>query len=518
MDLGTIIDAAVARDPDALAFVDGDIRKSFAQWQDDIRRVAGGLENKGLSRGDHLVAVMANGYEMATLYWACQRLAVIFTPFNWRATADDMAYVLEDAEAVMVAFDKGAAQAILEAASNLGIPDAALVSVGGGGPGTSFADLLRSDPILSPAGAADDETCLMLYTSGTTGCPKGVPRSHRAERTAAASCIAHLRYEFGESQLGVMPLFHTMGIRILLASAMLNGAFINMRGFDAGKALGLIEDEKITSVFLVPTMFHDMLAQPGFSADRCHSVRNVAYAGMAMTGALERRCAEGFKPRVFANYYGSSEIFTFTVCDHLERKPGCAGVAGINQIIRVVRADPDGMARPEDALPAGEIGEIIATMQSPEAFTGYWKRPDADAKTIRDGWYFTGDLGYLDQDGALFLCGRIDDMIISGGENIHPEEVEDTLAECALVRQAAVVGLPDERWGQRVVAFIEPASPDATALALDAHCQGSPLARFKRPRAYVFIEQIPKSASGKLLRRFLRDEDYVVLPDYDSAL
>lgn len=518
MDLGTIIDAAVARDPDALAFVDGDVRKSFSQWHDDICRLAGGLQKMGLSRGDHLVAIMANRYEMATLYWACQRLAAIFTPFNWRATADEMAYVLADAEAVQVVFDDGASENVKEAAGKSGVHDGALIAVGDSVAGVSFEALIRSDPLQHSAGAADHETCLMLYTSGTTGRPKGVPRSHRAERTAATSCIAHLRYQFGESQLGVMPLFHTMGIRILLASAMLNGAFVNMRGFDAGGALDLIEAENITSVFLVPTMFHDMLAHPDFSPDKCVSVRNVAYAGMAMTSALERHCAEAFKPQTFANYYGSSEIFTFTVCDHLDRKPGCAGVAGINQMMRVVRADPDGNAGPDDQLAAGEIGEVIATMQSPEAFTGYWKRPDADTKAIRDGWYFTGDLGYADEDGALFLCGRIDDMIISGGENIHPEEVEDTLADCALVERAAVVGLPDERWGQKVVAFVEPASADASAAALDGYCQSSPLARFKRPRAYIFVERIPVSASGKLLRRFLRDEDYVTLPDYDSTL
>ena len=517
MDLGTVMDAATSRDPHACAFVDGDVRKSFAQWHDDICRLAGGLQKMGLSRGDHLVTIMANRYEMATLYWACQRLAAIFTPFNWRATADDIAYVLDDAEARLVVFDDGASTAVMGAAAQSAIPDGALISVDGGA-GVPFSELLGSDPLPSPAGASDDETCLMLYTSGTTGRPKGVPRSHRAERTAAASCIAHLRYQFGESQLGVMPLFHTMGIRILLASAMLNGAFINMRGFDAGGALDLIETEKITSVFLVPTMFHDMLAHPDFSPDKCTSVRNVAYAGMAMTGALERRCAEGFQPQIFANYYGSSEIFTFTVCDHLDRKPGCAGVAGINQMMRVVRADPDGNAGPEDQLAAGEIGEVIATMQSPEAFTGYWKRPEADMKAIRDGWYFTGDLGYADKEGALFLCGRIDDMIISGGENIHPEEVEDILAECALVERAAVVGLPDERWGQKVVAFVEPARADASAAALDGYCRSSPLARFKRPRAYIFVERVPVSASGKLLRRFLRDEDYVTLPDYDSTL
>jgi len=518
MDLGAAFDASVERDPRALAFVDGETRRSFAEWQADIRRAAGGLKAMGLARGDHLVAVMANRYEMATLYWACHMLGAIFTPFNWRATTEDFAYVLVDADATLLAFDEGAARAVIAAAEMTGRREGDLIAVGGASKGTPFADLLASEPVAGPEGAADDDICMMLYTSGTTGRPKGVPRTHAAERIAATSVIAHLRYRFGTASLGVMPLFHTMGIRVLLCSTLINGPFVTMRGFDAKEALRLIAAERINAMFLVPTMFHDMLAHPDFAATDCSSIDNVAYAGMVMTGALERRCAEAFSPSVFANYYGSSEIFTFSFCDHLDRKPGSAGRAGLNQIVRVVRADPDGGARPDEVLPASEVGEVIATMRSPEAFSGYWKRPDADEKAIRDGWYFTGDLGYVDGDGALFLCGRIDDMIISGGENIHPEEVEDALAECPLVRRAAVVGLPDERWGQKVVAFIEPASADATAEALDAHCRSSTLARFKRPRAYVFVERIPTSASGKLLRRFLRDGQYEILADYQSTV
>jgi len=513
VDLGTAFDATVARDPAALAFVDGATRKNFSDYQDDIRRVAGGLSARGLGRGDHVVVLMPNRYEMAVLYWACQMLAAIFTPFNWRATKDEIAYVLSDAEARLVAFDSASGDSVVAACGLAGIDAASLLPVD-----DAFPALLKSAPVGAPAGAAESDICLMLYTSGTTGRPKGVPRSHGAERIAAASVIAHLRYRFGESQLGVMPLFHTMGIRILLCSALLNGAFVNMRGFDAGLALDLIEGENINSIFLVPTMFHDMLGHAGFDRARCRSVRTVAYAGMAMTGSLERRCAEAFNPEIFANYYGSSEIFTFTICDHLDRKPGCAGRAGINQMMRVVRADADGRAMPDEIVAAGKVGEVIATMASPEAFAGYWKRPDADEKAIRDGWYFTGDLGYVDSDGELFLCGRIDDMIISGAENIHPEEIEDILAECDLVARAAVVGLPDERWGQKVVAFIEPAGAAVTPEALDAHCRASTLARFKRPRAYVFVARIPKSASGKLLRRFLRDGVYEVLPGFESTL
>ena len=161
-------------------------------------------------------------------------------------------------------------------------------------------------------------------------------------------------------------------------------------------------------------------------------------------------------------------------------------------------------------MPPGEKGEIIASLDSEEAFAGYWNRPDADAKALRDGWYFTGDMGYLDEAGDLFVSGRVDDMIISGGENIHPVEVEEALARHPEVRDVAVVGEPDEKWGERVVAFVVAGGAGLTAEALDRHCRESrDLASFKRPRRFVFVKEIPKTASGKILRRLLRDGHYV---------
>ncbi|HLI27158.1 MAG TPA: long-chain fatty acid--CoA ligase, partial [Chloroflexota bacterium] len=225
--------------------------------------------------------------------------------------------------------------------------------------------------------------------------------------------------------------------------------------------------------------------------------------------SLEARCRERFQPDVFINHYGSTEIYTFTVNDDLVRKPGCAGRPGLHSRMRVVRPDPERTARPDEVVPDGEVGELIAWLGSDEAFAGYWHRPDADARAIRDGWYFTGDLGYRDADGDYWVTGRVDDMIITGGENVYPIEVEDVLARHPDVAEVAVVGLPDEKWGQVVTAFVVPRRPDLTAAELDAYCRASPdLADFKRPRRVVFVRAIPKSPVGKILRRLLLAGEY----------
>jgi 2-furoate---CoA ligase len=234
-------------------------------------------------------------------------------------------------------------------------------------------------------------------------------------------------------------------------------------------------------------------------------VRKLAYAGAPMLAPLTEACVKAFQPRVFVNHYGSTEIYTFSVRPEVPLKPGCAGRPGIHSTLRVVTASSDRRVGPDETVPAGDKGEIIARLDSDEAFAGYWNRPDADAKALREGWYFTGDMGYVDADGELHVAGRVDDMIISGGENIHPVEVEDVLARHPDVRDVAVVGEPDPRWGERVVAFIVAARPGLTAEAVDRYCrEGAILASFKRPRRVVFVDEIPKTASGKILRRLLR--------------
>ena len=505
MDLGSAFAAAVRRQPAAEAIVDGERRRRYGEWEGEIRAAAGGLVAMGLKAGDHVVAVMRNRWEMATLYWACQFAGLVFTPVSWRAGEDEIGYCLEDAEARLVVHDGAAGDAAAQAAARRGI--ATIVAADGKGDGGRFESLFAAAPLGRPTVPPDDATCLMLYTSGTTGRPKGVPRSHRAELAAAVSHIAHNQYRHGESALGVMPLFHTMGVRSMLCAALLNGKLVAVPDYSPGEVLRLIAEERVSSLFLVPTMYHDVLREADFRRFDLGSLSRIGYAGMGMAPALTERCRAALRPDLFVNYYGSSEIYSFTYCDHLDRKPGSAGRAGLNQIVRVVPAEPGPVPDDGDLAP-GEPGEIVASMASPEAFAGYWKRPDADAKAIQGRWYRTGDLGHKDGDGELYVIGRVDDMIISGGENIYPEEVEDALLRSGLCGGVAVIGLPDERLGNRVVAFVElgAAAPDRDAL--DRACLKSGLARFKRPRDYVFVRAIPRSASGKLLRRLLRSGQY----------
>ena len=508
MDLGTLFQFAVERQPDAEAIVDGGLRRTYAAWYGEIRALAGGLRAMGLEPGDHFVAVMRNRYEMASLYWACQLLGLIFTPVTWRATAAELSYCLEDAEAAAIAFDEGPGDVVAEALAETDLePSRVIIAGDGDGDGVTFKSLLEAPPVAGPVSVSAGDPCLMLYTSGTTGRPKGVPRSHRAEHMAGLSQLVHNRYRSGESMLGVMPMFHTMGVRIMLSSAMLNGKLVCLPGFNAEAVIDAVDKERISSLFLVPTMFHDMLRHEAGAGADLACLERIGYAGMSMTSTLTQAIIERLNPALFVNYYGSSEIYTFSVCGHLDRKPGCAGRPGVNQSLRVVSTS----AAPGDVdavVGPGETGEIIASMTSPEAFERYWKRPDADAKTLHGTWYRTGDLGALDEDGELYVMGRVDDMIISGGENIYPEEIEDVLTRLDTVSAVAVVGEPNERLGQKVVAYIQTAKgAEFAPEALNEACLKSGLARFKRPRDYLQVDQLPQSATGKLLRRKLREPD-----------
>ena len=232
-----------------------------------------------------------------------------------------------------------------------------------------------------------------------------------------------------------------------------------------------------------------------------------------MTESLTARLADSLRPNVFINHYGSTEIYTFSIESDAAARPGSAGRPGVFSRLRVVAADPTRRVEPDDAVARGETGEIIASLESDEAFAGYWHRPDADERAMRSGWYFTGDVGHVDDKGNLHVSGRIDDMVITGGENVHPLEVEDALARCPEVAEVAVAGIPDEKWGHAVTAFVVASAGDGTpaerAQRIAAWARtDSGLAGYKRPKRVVLIDAVPKSPVGKILRRELVAGNY----------
>jgi 2-furoate---CoA ligase len=451
---------AAERTPAAEAVVGEHERLGFAHLRERAARIASGLAERGVARGDRVACVLGNETETVQLYWGCQWLGACFVPLSHRASQEDLDYCIEDSGAKVVVREAD------EVPQLVGVDEH---------PGAVDLD--------------EDAASIQLYTSGTTGRPKGVPRSHRAERAAGLSQVVQHGLRHGHRTLGVMPLYHTMGVHSLIAASLVGGCYVAQPAWNGAAALRLIKDERITSLYLAPTLFYDLVHDPALGRFDTSSVRAIAYAGAPMPSSLAEDVAAAFDPEIFVNHYGSTEIYTFSVHRDQRAKPGCAGRPALNARLRL---DPPGE------------GEILCHMGSDEAFSGYWNRPDADAKAIHDGWYHTGDVGRLDEDGDLWVVGRVDDMIISGGENIHPVEVEDVLARAPGVREVAVVGAPDERWGQRVVACVV-AEDGVTAEQLDAHCLAShTLARFKRPREYRFVPELPKSPSGKILRRMLR--------------
>ena len=453
---------AAERTPSAEALVGEGTRLTYAELRERAARMAAGLAERGVAAGDRVACVLANEPETVELYWGCQWLGACIVPLSPRLSAHDLDYCVADSGAKLVLREPGEVRELVREREH---------------PGALELD--------------DAAHAIQLYTSGTTGRPKGVPRSHRAERAAGLSQVVHHGLHHGHRTLGVMPLYHTMGIHSLLAAAFVGGCYVAQPSWGVDAALALIETERVDTLYLAPTLYYDLVHDERRRGRDASRIRAVAYAGAPMTGALVERVAAAFEPEVFVNHYGSTEIYTFSVQRDQRAKPGCAGRPALNARLRL---DPPGE------------GEILCHMSSDEAFAGYWNRPDADARAIEDGWYRTGDVGRLDEDDDLWVVGRVDDMIISGGENIHPVEVEDVLARAPGVREVAVIAAPDDRWGQRVVACVV-ADEGVTADELDGFCLASDaLARFKRPREYRFVTELPKSPSGKILRRMLREQ------------
>jgi len=503
-----LFEQSVARTPDRTAVVDvatGD-ELTYADLRERARALAAGLRERGVERGDRVAVCLPNRPETVELFVATQLAGAVFVPFNFRLPAGDVRYHLRDSDPSLFVFDDRSSDAVAGAEDAVDVP--AFQVRGTPLDVADPFDALRGDADEAPDVTVDyDDPSVMLYSSGTTGDPKGIPIDHESTTARHLANSLGQHYYLGETIVGIMPLYHTVGLHGILCGLLgMSGTYLAVAEFDPETVARAIETYEVSALHEAPTIFQQLLATDAIDDVDVSSVRTLGFSGAPMNEGTFDAVLELFDPDHFANLYGTTEAYGtlayYDLQDGLD--PATTGPANVFHDTRVVELrsnDPDAVVDP------GEEGELAVNTDSPITFDGYWNKPEETENAIHDGWFFTGDAVRKNEDGTLVLTGRADDMIVTGGENVYPIEVEDVLSTHADVADVAVVGLPDDEWGERVTAYVV-TDGDVTADDLDAFCRASEdLADFKRPRRYEFVESLPRNPSGKVLRYELRGDE-----------
>lgn len=492
------------RDPNGLALWFEGRQLSWSDLASRVRKLSNVLIEHGAVPGTAVASLLYNSVELVETQLACLAIGAIYVPIMPGSVEREIDHVLTDVDARILVADGAFASAI----ANKGVT---VIGVGANRPEHSgdYAALVdgASD---SDAGVTlnADAVAMIRYTSGTTGKPKGCIATHGQLGWAAASYLAQLPCAHDERGSISSPLSAGLAMATLHQYLAAGTSIYLLPKFDAGNLLRLIASQRITRIYAIETMFNSLVRHDDVLATDLSSLRLV-YGNSPGKNAADgfRRLRENptFKGS-FYNAYGSTEAggsISFNMPTDIEAaiiNPNLAvrteSIGRVSMFCRIECRDDDG--RP---VPDGEVGEL--TINGPSIFSGYHNMVDATAEVLRDGWLHTGDLAFKDKDGFIFLAGRKRDMIKSGGLNVYPVEVEGVLSSHPLVREAAVVGAPDDRWGEMVVAFIC-ALPGCTEEALASHC-AERLAGFKRPKQYRFVETLPKGETGKILKRALKE-------------
>ncbi len=471
-------------------------RTTYGELDQRVSRLARALRDRhGIGRRDRVATLTVNTLEFLEVFYAVARIGAILVPLNWRLAPAELDYQLRDAGARLLFFS--AEQRALRERLDPALPLEAAVEFG-----PAYESLLTAGgtrPLVAEDQAAFGDPHLIVYTSGTTGHPKGAVLTHANLFWNAANVSPSFALTERDTTATVLPLFHCGGIGLWTIPTLLVGGRVALvRTFEPDELLALIVREQVALCFGVPAIWLELLKRPHFTAAEYPSLRYAVSGGAPHPLALmEAMAARGF---IFLQGYGLTETApggTIMPVDHWRRKLGTVGRPFPHVELRVT----DEMGR---AAAPGEIGEV--SFRGPNVFVGYWNRPDATAAAFTaDGWFKSGDIGALDDEGFLTLYDRQKDMIISGGENVYSAEVEDVLFAHPAVAEAAVIGVPDERWGEAVLAVVVVRS--AMSLTADeaiAHCRGR-LAKYKCPKVVQFVDVLPRNASGKVLKRELRE-------------
>ena len=495
-----VLEHHARRTPEKPLAICGDQVVTYQAMADWAASLATGLQTRGVGAGDVVGLLSYNNIEFLATIFAANYVGAIAMPINWRLAAPELRFILEHSAARALVCDDACIE-LANAATNELQGDLVRVCISSETHAgwERFADLSAAPARSARAHVQGDDIHRLMYTSGTTGRPKGVMITHA---NLAWKNYAHItEFGFDGSDIGLAcgPLYHVGALDLVTTTMIAVGATtIIHRAFDAERVVDEIERSRVTTVWTAPAMVRAILDVPGVERRDLSSVRVIIAGGEKMPIPYIERLRRAFPSAWFADAYGLTETVsgdTFLDRDHTVSKLGSVGRPC--QYLELDVWDEHGAS-----VSPGERGEVV--LRGPKVFTGYWRDPDATSAAFEGGWFHTGDIGMTDDDGYLYIVDRLKDMIVSGGENIASSEVERVLYEHESVVEAAVVGRPDDRWGEVPVAYVVVrATAPATPEELVAHCRAQ-LARFKVPKDVVLVDALPRNPSGKVLKRELR--------------
>ncbi|MDQ6803811.1 MAG: long-chain fatty acid--CoA ligase [Actinomycetota bacterium] len=493
MNLASILTKSAARDPDRVAVKLDDVEISYGLLDGATALMAGLLAEKGVEPGDRVGIMLPNVPYFAACYYGALRAGAIVVPMNVLLKQREVAFYVRDSAAKLLVAWHGFAEDAQAGAQEAGAQEAGVECVLVA-PGEFEQMLGATQPRPEVADTDDSDTAVILYTSGTTGTPKGAELSHAG---LARNCeISRGLFDLGSEAitLGALPLFHAFGQTCALNATIAGGGMLTLiPRFDPGKALEIIERDRVTVFEGVPTMYNAMLHHPEAANFDTSTLEVCASGGAAMPVEVMHGFEEKFGCKVLEGY-GLSETSPVASFNHpdRERKAGSIGTPVEDVDMKVV--DDDG-----HDLPTGEVGEIV--IRGHNVMKGYWNRPDATAEAIRDGWFHSGDMAKIDEDGYFFIVDRKKDMIIRGGYNVYPREIEEVLYEHPAVREVAVVGVPHHELGEEIGAAVAlKEGAEVTTNELRQYVKDQ-VAAYKYPRFVWLVEDLPKGPTGKILKR-----------------